>query len=369
MRKKVIATVSNNIATDQRLIKVANSLEKNGFIFEIIGTNHRGSPDLSHISFKAERVPILFKRNFLFYAELQLRLFFKLLTKNKKDTILLANDLDTLLPVYLISKIYRIPLVFDSHEIFSELPSLKKGSYQKKVWKLLEKFLLPKMKNFYTVSRSYADWFYSSYGVLPKVIKNVPLESKTIKKEITHKERERKVVIYQGAVNYSRGIDKMILAMKYLENIDLWIVGDGPYLEKYKALSLKEKLEDKITFYGRLKPHELRKLTPKACLGLSLEEDNGLSYRYALPNKVFDYIHAEIPILGSRDLPEVAEIIKNYEIGELVDNHAPSHVAKKIKSMLAQDFTRYKSGLQKAALDLRWENQEKDLINIFKKAF
>lgn len=366
MRSKVISVVSNNIATDQRLIKVGNSLEKNGFQFNLIGIKHRGTQDLSHISFKTERLTVYFKRNFLFYAEIQLRFFFRLLFINKKNAILLSNDLDTLFPTFLISKIFGIPLVFDSHEIFSELPSLKKGSLQKFVWKQLEKFLIPKLKNFYTVSESYANWFNQSYGKSPKIIKNVPLKSNV--KEDVIKNTNPKIIIYQGAVNYSRGIDKMILAMRYLKNIKLWIVGDGPFLEEYKTLTVNEKLKNKVFFHGRVKPTDLKELTQQALIGLSLEQDNGLSYRYALPNKIFDYIHAGIPILGSIDLPEVKSVINNYKIGELIENHNPKHIADKINLMLNKDFSNYIDGLQKAALDLRWENQENDLIEIFKQA-
>ena len=159
MRNKVIALVSNNIATDQRLIKVGNTLQKNGFKFLLIGTKHRGSPNLDHIPFATKRAQIFFQNNFLFYAELQLRFLIELIKTSKKDSILLANDLDTLIPATIISKLYQIPLVVDFHEIFSELPTLKEGSIQKKVWKFVERQFVPGLENTYTVSESYAHWY------------------------------------------------------------------------------------------------------------------------------------------------------------------------------------------------------------------
>lgn len=365
MRNKVIALVSNNIATDQRLIKVGSTLVNNGFDFHLVGTKHRGAPNLDHIPFKTSRTNIFFQKNFLFYAELQLRLLLALIKMPKKESILLANDLDTLIPASIISKLYRVPLVVDFHEIFSEMPTLKEGSIQKKVWKFIEAKLVPGLKHSYTVSNSYANWFNESYGIEPEIIKNVPKQQEAPK----HPEASnKKVVLYQGAINFSRGIDKMILAMKFLDQVQLWIIGDGPLLDEYKSLAKESGVEDKVRFFGKLTPAELKEITPKADLGLSLEEDNGLSYRYALPNKVFDYIQARIPMLGSCDLPEIKELIHQYQIGDVIENHNPEHIASKINSILKIDKQSFLANLDLASKELNWENQEQKLVKIFKKA-
>ena len=141
MRKKVIALVSNNISTDQRLIKVGTSLQKNGFEFNLIGCTHTSKKDLSHIPFTTQQLNLIFKKNFVFYAELQIRHLINLIGMDTNNSILLSNDLDTLIPAKIIAKLYNIPLVVDFHEIFSELPTLKAGSYQKKTWQWLEKKL------------------------------------------------------------------------------------------------------------------------------------------------------------------------------------------------------------------------------------
>lgn len=368
MKNRIISLVSNNIATDQRLIKIGTTLQNSGYDFKLIGTKHRGSPSLEHIPFKTRRLPILFQRNFLFYAELQIRIFFQLLRENKKESILLANDLDTLLPAFLISKIFRIPLVFDSHEIFSELPSLKENSIQKKVWKLLEKWLLPKLKFMYTVSHAYANFFKTQYGIQPKIIKNVPFLNSETETPNSELRTPNSSLIYQGAINPSRGIDKMILAMQYLEDVQLNIVGDGPCLNEYKTLAHQLQLGEKVKFLGRIKPEKLKHITPKMDLGLSLEEDNGLSYRYALPNKMFDYIHAGIPVLGSSDLVEVKELIQKYQIGDVIQNHEPDHIAKKIAELLKLGKYHFSKNVEIAAKDLNWQNQEAELLSIFEEA-
>lgn len=365
MRNRVTAFVTNNIATDQRLAKVGSTLVNNGYDFKLIGFNHRGAPVLD-LPFKTKRLNLFFQKNVLFYAEIQLRIFLYLLKHRKKINILLANDLDTLLPVYLISKILRKPLVFDSHEIFSELPSLKQGSVQKKVWQTLEKYLVPKLKNAYTVSESYARFFKEKYDTDFQVVRNLPRRQNKLVCE--EKETQKKILIYQGAVKKSRGIDAMILAMEYLANKELWIVGDGPQWEEYKALAKEQKVESKVKFLGRVLPDELREITPKADLGLSLEEAQSLSYKYALPNKIFDYVQARIPVLGTSNLPELYNVITTYKIGEYIGNYTPRELAQKIEQMLKVPPTMYKEHLQRAAQDLVWEKEEERLLSVFAKA-
>ena len=78
----------------------------------------------------------------------------------------------------------------------------------------------------------------------------------------------------------------------------------------------KENLTDGVIFTGRLPFEELAQLTSTAHLGLSIEEDLGLNYRYTLPNKLFDYIQAQIPVLVT-NLPEMSAIVNQYKIGEI----------------------------------------------------
>ncbi|HEY4540615.1 MAG TPA: glycosyltransferase, partial [Faecalibacter sp.] len=227
---KVLSAVINNIETDQRVDKVCNSLLKFGYEVELIGTTLKGKPKLNK-SYRTTIIPLKNQESFKLYAEFNFKLFINLILKADKQTILLANDLDSLLPFYLVSKIKNLPLVFDSHEIFSELPSLHNRPKTKKVWKTLERFLLPRMKHFYTVSNGYARWFEKEYGVKPEIIRNVPrLQKLNDKENFIFFELPRipegyKIVLYQGALNISRGLEYTIKAMQYVDNCIFWIAG------------------------------------------------------------------------------------------------------------------------------------------------
>jgi glycosyltransferase involved in cell wall biosynthesis len=98
-----------------------------------------------------------------------------------------------------------------------------------------------------------------------------------------------------------------------------------------------------------------------ADLGISLEEDLGLNYRFALPNKIFDYIQAEIPVLVS-DLPEMKKIVSDYKVGEIVSNRTPKILAKQIEQILEKNFA---VALKEAKKDLIWEHQAQELRAIF----
>ena len=125
-------------------------------------------------------------------------------------------------------------------------------------------------------------------------------------------------------------------------------------------------LQQKVFFTGKLQPPELKALTRLANLGLSLDKDTNVNYRFSLPNKLFDYIHAGIPVLAS-PLPEVSKIITGYGIGLLIDHHEPGHIAEKITRMLSDpgQLMQWKENLKRAAAELCWEKEKEKFIELF----
>ncbi len=364
--KKIIISVTNDIITDQRVFRIANSLSNNGFEVFIIGRKTRNSLPIENFPFKFIRFRLIFGRGPFFYACFNLRLFLYLLI-NKTD-MLLSNDLDTLLPNYIISRLKRIPLVYDSHEYFTEVPELVNRQGTKKIWLLIENYILPKLNYACTVSQSIADAYFEKYNIDMKVIRNLPvLAEPTKKKIIISGLNGEKVILYQGTLNPGRGIETAIEAMRYIPDAKFVIVGEGPERNKLEKLSYKLKLTDKVLFMGRYLPSDLKSITSQADVGISLEENIGLSYKYSLPNKLFDYIHANVPVLVS-PLIEMKGIVEEYGIGEVLEKHSPEYLAEKIKDMLAdkEKILEWKKNLLMASRDLCWENEEQVLFKLFK---
>ncbi|MCF6279189.1 MAG: glycosyltransferase [Flavobacteriaceae bacterium] len=359
--KRIIISVTNDLATDQRVYKVSKTLQKLGYDILLIGRKLPNSLPLKR-PYKTYRMKLLFNKGFLFYAEYNLRLFFKLLF-TKKD-ILLANDLDTLLPNYLISQFLNKKLVYDSHELFTEVPELINRPRVQKIWLKIEKNILPKLKNCYTVCQSIADYYNDKYNTNFSVIRNLPEKLTKELKEPLFKLKNEKIIIYQGALNLGRGIELMIETMQYLNNIIFVIIGDGDISTQLKQQVINLKLDDTVRFSGKIIPKELRTITPTADLGISIEEDLGLNYRYALPNKIFDYIQVEIPILVS-DLTEMKGIIDSYKVGEVIIDRNPKALASQIEKILKKDTKYWKENLKNASKELIWENEKEKLITFF----
>ena len=359
--KKVIITVINDLATDQRVEKIANTLFQNNYDILLIGRKLPNSLPI-HRDYKVQRIRLFFNKVKLFYLEYNLRIFFKLLFL-KKD-ILLSNDLDTLLGNFFVSKLTKTPVVYDSHELFTEVPELIHRPKTKAIWEYLENKLLPKITHCYTVCDSIANYYNTKYSTSFKVIRNIPVlnaHSEDYSTEGLDIE-DKTVLIYQGAINVGRGIELMIDAMKHLpDDYILLIAGDGDLFESIQNRVIENKLQDCIKVLGKITPVQLKSLTKKAHLGLSLEENIGMSYKFALPNKLFDYIHAEIPVLVS-NLPEMANIVKNYNIGEILKNRTPRAIAEQIMSFKNKSFTKQ---LIIAKKDLNWNHESTKLLTIF----
>ncbi len=361
-KKTAYISVTNDLVTDQRVHKIASFLSDKHIDVILIGRKFRHSMPVKR-EYKTKRFHMLFNKNIWFYAEYNIRLFFFLLFKN--FDFLVANDLDTLPANHLISVLKKKPLVYDSHEYFTEVPELLSKKTIKKIWKAVECAILPKIPVSYTVSQSIADEYKKLYGINIHVVRNLPVKSKKIIiPGYPLKLPDNKIIIYQGSLNINRGLENMIHAMHYLKDWTFVIIGTGDIEKELKTLVHEQKLESSVWFLGTVPFDELPYYTQKADIGISLEENAGLNYYYALPNKLFDYIQAKIPVLCS-NMKEMAALVNHYNIGKITETLNPHVIARKINSIQANDYA-WKKNLDKAANELCWENETARLEIIYK---
>ena len=369
--KKVIVSVINDLSTDQRVHKTCNTIHALGYDVLLIGRKQRKSQSLLPRRYKVKRMSLFFEKGMLFYAEYQIRLFLYLLFH--RSDILVSNDLDTLLPNYLVSKLKKKTIVYDTHELFCEVPELQHRPLKKKIWKSIERRIFPKLKYVFTVNDSIAAIYKEEYHIPVRVVKNVPLLSnqtdftKKTKQQLGIPE-DKKIILLQGAgINVNRGAEEAVEAMQYVDNALLLIIGGGDVIELLKHLTVELNLNNKVLFIGKIPFQELRQYTQHADIGLTLDKGTNLNYKYSLPNKLFDYIHAGVPVLSS-DLPEIKKIITRYDIGDYIDQHDPEHIAKKICTMLREEVILqvWKKNTKIAAENLNWEKEERQLIDVYK---
>ncbi len=366
-KKIAIVSVINDLVTDNRVNKTCLTLIECGFDVILVGRELPGSLPLPNWPFKAIRMRFLFLKGPLFYFFFNLRLFFKLLFK--KADLLFANDLDTLWPNYLVSKIRSIPLIYDSHELFCDVPELLNSPTKRKIWQKIESKIVPNLKTCITVNESIAKIFEEKHKVKFYVIRNISDAESNFrpraKKELGIPE-DKKMILLQGAgINIDRGAEELIEAMKFVDDAILFIIGSG---DVWKILEQKVKtlsLEDKVRLINKIPKKELMHYTYNADLGLSIDKNTNLNYYYSLPNKIFDYIQAGVPILASK-LPEIESIVTHYKIGDFIAGHDPQTIAKKLNELLfSQQLKEYKGNTKAAATELSWANEKQKLKAIF----
>ncbi len=365
-KKIAIVSVINDLATDNRVNKTCFVLQECGYEVLLIGRRLPKSMALPNWPFKSHRMRLFYTSGPLFYLFFNCRLFFKLLFN--KSHLLYANDLDTLLPNYLVSKLKGLPLIYDSHELFCEVPELQNTPFKKKIWLSLEGWIVPKLKNCITVNESIATIFERKYGVKFVSVRNISDEvSNQLKKTRVdlNLPTDKKIILLQGAgINIDRGAEELIDAMQFVENVVLYIIGSGDVWDVLKLKIEELHLENKVQLISKIPKPELMQYTLNADMGLTIDKDTNLNYKYSLPNKIFDYIQAELPILASR-LPEIENLVNLYQIGDFIENHEAKIIAKKINELInSSTLLTYKKNTKLARQELTWSKEKQKLMQV-----
>ncbi|MCH3924572.1 MAG: glycosyltransferase [Bacteroidales bacterium] len=362
--KKIIVSVSNDVFNDNRVEKTCNSLCKYGLNVFLVGKRTKDSPKLPKKHFAVYRMKTLCKKNVFYYMELNIRLFFFLLFK--RTDILWANDLDTLLPNYLVSKIKNKPLIFDSHELFWAIAELKDTRIKREFWRLLERKMVPNIKYVITVCEPIKKYFQKNYKVNASLVRNIPLfeEKNQERKCFPLKE---KIIVWQGSANVDRGLEELVLAMK---NVDakLYIIGRGDIVDNLKQEIIDNDLKNKVFLFGRLTFDEMMAYTRRATIAISIDKPTNKNYEISLPNKIFEYINSATPIVCT-PLKEIEAVVKKYDVGFVIKDFSVDNLSKQINEIINND-----SLLQKksdncilAQKELSWQNEEQHIFEVLNK--
>jgi glycosyltransferase involved in cell wall biosynthesis len=370
--KRVFVTVSSDLATDNRVHRSCALLKDLGYSVFLIGREKKDSPAMPKRDYPFKRFKLLFEKGALFYATLNIRLFIFLLLK--RIDFLFANDLDTLPAAFLISKLKRIPIIYDSHELFTEVPELIARPKIQSFWLHIEKRILPHLKYVLTVNESIAEIFRKKYNIQVAVVRNVPFRNQHIiplsKAELQLGESTKMIIIQGSGLNVDRGIEEAVLAMKSINNAVLFLVGSGDVIPKVKQLVRENELNDKVRFIGRLPYQEMLRYTAAADLGLAMDKPLSLNYALALPNKVFDYIQANTPILTG-PLKEIERIVLAYNCGEIIQKIDPEEIASAVNKLFENPnlLDTYKKNCAKAAEIEHWEKDAQVLQQVILNAY
>ena len=360
-RKSAVFLVTNDLTFDQRLQKKCATLQE---LMDIVLLGRERSNSIAvdnTLSYQSIRLKCVFNRSFLFYLEFNIRAFFYL--RKLRPDIVCCNDSDTLL-AGIVYKYFSpsVVLSYDSHELFYEVPELLEKPFVRWIWKTIEKRSIPRVNFTYTVNESLANILGKRYNRNFEVIRNLPYKNSEI---IAPIDKER-VIIYQGALNRGRCLELIIATMPLLPEYTLWLVGDGDLKEELHEMTQASSAKNRIKFFGKLRPAELKEITKKAMLGYNLLEGDSPNYYYSLANKFFDYMMAGIPSINN-DFPEYQSLFSAYKMGILIEELNKESLATSILELASdsESMSEMIAESNRAKHALHWGNESKKLLALY----
>lgn len=374
-------SVTNDLVTDQRVHRSCMALTEAGYEVVLVGRMLPESLPLSR-PYRTVRMRLLIRKKAAFYAEYNIRLLLRLLFM--RADLFFANDTDALPANFVAARLRRKPLFLDAHEMFPEVPELVGRPRVKACWTALENAMFPHIQHCCTVCQSIADIYHERYGMPMKVVRNVPMRTKAPAsrpeadewvRELLLFKGDRRLLLYQGAVNVGRGIEPMLEALPLLDDCCMAVAGIGDKYEELREQVQTMGLENRVKFLGRLPLEQLKMVTLQADLGLSLLADLGLNYYYSLPNRIADFVQSGVPVLAT-DFPEIHAVVTAYGIGTLVpsgEEDNPKLLAQWVHSALtywdAMPGEERAERFAKAASELCWEHDKEVLLSAVNECF
>lgn len=281
-----------------------------------------------------------------------------------------AHDLDTLLPCYLAGRNRGAKLVYDSHELYTESVHVGHRPLVKAVWKTLESRLIGRADAVITVCQGIAEELQSRYQLSsrPAVVRNFsnpPIVEHPVVPDSLRIFRDQYpyLMLYQGYIQRGRGLHQALEALRHAKDWGLVICGQGPLEAEVRQKAAQTGVEDRVLWMGNLELDALYGVTRTCDLGLCLIEPVSLSYFYALPNKLVEYVQAGIPLAGS-DLPEIRRIIRGHHIGWVISGPGDLHSLLNSFHSLKNDKS-LSEGMISAAQSLNWHREKHALLDVY----
>ena len=342
---------------DSRCINMTDSILDSGNEAWVIDVSNNSSNSqyrssiIHHINLKCRKNSPL--RFLYFYRNVSTIL------KNLKFDVLIAGELFSL---SVICKYYKknIRLVFDSRELYSKLAGLVKKPLNQMFWSYFEKHFIKKVDIIMVTAKTDEQYLKSLYGNLNiKLIKNLPPQKfkpvKNNKLRNILKINNKKILLYQGGLQQGRGLKLMIDPLPYLKNCITVFIGSGSMKQELLEYAVEKNVSNRFFIINSVPYKDLLELTAGADIGFALIEPYSQSYIQALPNKLFEYLLAEIPVIVS-NFPEMEKVVEKYKVGKAVEPYNLKKQIEVIKEILEKsNYKKYVQNLSKC--NLIWESQ------------
>lgn len=279
-----------------------------------------------------------------------------------------AHSLSVLPLCVIVKKWKKCLLVYDTHELETETTTSR--GIRKNLSKFVEKNLMHHVDETIVVSESIRKWYMDKYG-LPRVwvVKNIPSVSGyssspvSLKKALGIPERSL-LFLYLGYVSPGRGIHQMLdIFAKAKQDRHILFMGDGALAPVIKDFSSKF---PNIHYLPSVPPDEVVAYAAGADIGICPLENSSLSDYFSLPNKLFEYILAGLPVCIN-DFPDQRDFVEFHDCGWVLEDSIESFVSF-LNDLSAEMISQKRAGVRKAQESLSWENEATTYIKAVKSA-
>jgi glycosyltransferase involved in cell wall biosynthesis len=367
-QKKVCIAFLGNALHDSRIVNLTNSLKEDNCKVSVIAFDwFISSKNYSDDTFRIFKITKS-KLSIFFYLKFMLVLIRQLL-KTEAD-VFFAEDLYTLPFVATIAKLKKNKVIYNSRELYAYLGGLRNRQVIQSLIKKIESYFIHRVDVVLTTGEMDSQFIEKLYEIKDTVVvRNIPLYQQP-KQKIDFRKmfgitEDKLILLYQGVLLNGRGMPQIMRAVAQLPNTVLVIVGDGEQRENFKKLAEELNTSSRVFFTGSIDQTDLINYTAGADIGLCLIENISVSYYHALPNKLFEYIMAGVPVLAS-DLPQMKKIVETYQVGESINISIEENITKTLKQWSDEPalLEMYRKNCVDASHELNWQEEYKKARNI-----
>jgi len=299
----------------------------------------------------------LIRRFFRFALAVVFDVTMALEAKRLNANLYVCNDLDTL-PVGMFMSLLGRRVVYDAHELYPDLFS-ETQPYVRTLMRQIESYLIHFTDLVITVNEFIASEMRSRYGIpAPTVVMNCPKSPPEI--SAVWSERKGKTILYHGGLTRERGLENIVLACKRLgKNVRVVFRGEGPIEESLKELA--QGLQN-CHFEKPVPVDEVISKAAEADVGIVAYLPTTLNNLYASPNKLFEYLQAGLPVVGS-SIPFVRQILVENEVGFVFDPYDPADIARTIDLITREEtYVKMKRNVEKVRGLFSWQIESRKFL-------
>lgn len=271
----------------------------------------------------------------------------------------------TTLPIGVLAKLFAgSTVIYDAHELETETNGLQ--GFRQALSRWLERALIRFCDHSIFVSKSIQEWYVNAYRLTDtSVIYNVPAVASAIGKGTALRDQldipaEKKIFLYLGALAPGRGILSILEAFKRMPEFSVVFMGTGSLENQIKDAA---KSLPNVHYVSPVLPADVVETASSADFGISMIEPTSLSYKFAMPNKLFEYLAAGLPVLAS-PIPEQEALVREHGVGVVTAGLSADDIYVAAQDIATQgDILR--GGISSALAAYSWKNQSMDIQLIY----